>query len=79
MNAMPAIHIRDVPDATVAALKERARRNGRSMQRELREILDAAAAEPPAEAAQQPLQLVTVRTSGTATWRREEIYGDDGR
>lgn len=79
MSLMPAIHIRDVPDATVAAIKERARRNGRSMQRELREILDAAAAEPPAEAARQPLRLVTARTSGTSTWRREEIYGDDGR
>lgn len=78
MNLMPAIHIRNVPERTLAALKERARRNGRSMQRELLEILDAAA-EPPDEPAQQPLQLVTVRTSGTSTWRREEIYGDDER
>jgi hypothetical protein len=26
-----------------------------------------------------PIHLAIVRTSGDSTWRREEIYGDDGR
>jgi plasmid stability protein len=35
--------IRDVPLATLAALKERARRHGRSLQQELATLLDKAA------------------------------------
>jgi hypothetical protein len=36
---MPALHIRDVPEETVASLKQRAVRHGRSLEAELREIL----------------------------------------
>ncbi|WP_166350843.1 FitA-like ribbon-helix-helix domain-containing protein [Phytoactinopolyspora limicola] len=43
---MAAIHIRDVSDSTLAALRERAARHGHSMQHEIRRILDAAAREP---------------------------------
>jgi plasmid stability protein len=76
---MAALHIRDVPEPVVASLRERANRHGHSMQQELRQILEAAASEPlPAEAA-PPVHLVTVRTSGRSSWRREEIYGDEGR
>ncbi|HEX6338080.1 MAG TPA: hypothetical protein VFZ85_14055 [Jiangellaceae bacterium] len=76
---MPAIHVRNVPESIVVALRERAQRHGRSMQEEIREILAAAASERPAALDVRPLNLVTANTSSTSSWRREEIYGDDGR
>lgn len=76
---MPAIHIRDVPESTLAALRERAERHGRSMQQELRTILEAAAQEPAPGETPAPLELITTRTSAAGTWSREEIYGDEGR
>lgn len=65
---MPAIHVRNVPEATLAALRERAERHGRSLQMEVLAILEQAAAEP------EPIKLVTAKTSGNSTWRREDIY-----
>jgi plasmid stability protein len=63
----------------MAALRERARRHGRSMQRELRQILaEAAVGRSPATAV-EPLALHTVRAGSSSTWRRDEIYGDSGR
>jgi plasmid stability protein len=79
MIAMSALHVRNVPEATIAALRERAKRRGRSMQQEILNILEKAATEPLEGEAQPPLELVTVNTRGTSTWRREEIYGDQGR
>lgn len=76
---MPAIHIRNVPETLVAALRERAARRGHSMQQDLLEILEAAAAEPVEVEAPPPLRLFTVKTAGKSTWRREDIYGDEGR
>ena len=40
---MPAIHIRDLSQATLERLKARARRNDRSLQAELKSILEEAA------------------------------------
>jgi plasmid stability protein len=74
-----AIHVRNVPESVMAALRERAARHGRSMQQEIRQILEAAAADPGRAAPVDPIALHTVRTGSTATWRREEIYGDAGR
>jgi plasmid stability protein len=79
MVDMAAIHIRDVPETVVVALRERADRHGHSMQQELRDILTDAANERPETEAVRPVRLVTVRTGGRSTWRREEIYGDQGR
>lgn len=79
MAAVPSLHIRDVPEPVVAALRERAVRHGHSMQRELRQILKAAATTPVAPEALAPVRLTTVRTGGSSTWSREEIYGDAGR
>ncbi len=76
---MPAIHVRDVPPALALALKRRAERNGRSMQKEVLAILEEAALGPQQPEPLPPLRLHTVRTMGTGTWTREEIYGDDGR
>lgn len=76
---MAAIHVRNVPEPVMAGLRERAERHGRSMQQELLEILAQAAAQPGASETLPRLRLKTVRTSGGSTWRREEIYGDEGR
>jgi plasmid stability protein len=76
---MSAIHVRNVPESTVSALRERAAAHGRSMQQEVLEILQTAASEPTPRQAPGPIQLVTARTGGETTWRREEIYGDQGR
>lgn len=40
---MPALHIRNVPDDVVEALRERARSNGRSLNAELVELLEEGA------------------------------------
>jgi plasmid stability protein len=76
---VPAIHIRNVPEAMLSALRERAEAHGRSMQQEVLAILDAATVEPIPRQAPSPIQLVTVRTSSSTTWRREDIYDDEGR
>ena len=76
---MPAIHVRDVPESTIAALKERAARHGRSMQQEIRQLLDDAAAAPMAAEQLPALQLVIGHSGGTSTWSRDEIYDDDAR
>lgn len=76
---MPAIHVRDVPEPVLAALRERAAQHQHSMQQELRQILVAAASEPLTGKAVEPLELTTVRTPGTSTWSRTEIYDDAER
>ena len=40
---MPVVHIRDVPRSTLDRIKARARRNDRSLQAELKSILEEAA------------------------------------
>ena len=76
---MTSHHVRDVPESVVTALRERASRHGHSMQQELKQILEAAAAAPAPHETPEPLRLTTVRTAATSTWRREEIYSDAGR
>jgi plasmid stability protein len=73
-----AFNVRNVPESVAAALRERASRHGRSLQQELLSILESAAAQPAADTSvPPPIQLKTVRTGGTSTWSREEIYGDE--
>lgn len=74
---MPALHIRDVPEETVAAIKRRAARHGRSVQQELREVLAKAAAEPAAGARPRRLDLRTVATGRTAPFDRADFYDDE--
>jgi plasmid stability protein len=77
---MVAFNVRNVPEPIAAALRERARKHGRSLQHELLLILESAAAEPTSDSsAPPPIRLKTVRTGGRSTWSREEIYGDEGR
>jgi plasmid stability protein len=76
---MPAIHVRNVPESLIIALRERAARRGCSMQQDILEILRAAAAEPVAGEELPPMRLITVKTPGRSSWRREELYDDEGR
>jgi len=61
------------------ALRERAARRGHSMQQEILEVLEAAAAEPTPGEALEPIRLIKTKTSGSSSWRREDIYGDEDR
>ena len=74
---MKSIHIREVPSETREALKRLARENHRSLQGELRDILEKASRRAPTSDRSEA--LVTVRTGSTSTSHREEIYGDSGR
>ena len=77
---MVAFNVRNVPAPVASALRERANRHGHSLQQELLQILEAAAAEPVIDGdVPPPISLHTVRTGGTSTWSRESIYDDDGR
>jgi plasmid stability protein len=76
---VPAIHVRNVPESLIVALRERAARRGHSMQQDILEILQAAAAEPSAGEPLPPIRLITVKTPGRSTWRREALYDDEGR
>lgn len=76
---MPALHIRDVPDETVAAIKRRAARHGVSVQQELRNALDRLAAEPVEGARPRMVQLHTVNTGVAEPFDRGSFYDDDER
>jgi len=77
---MVAFNVRNVPGPVAAALRERARRHGRSLQQELLDILESAAAEPSTGLGSlPPLQLTMVNTGRSSTWTREDIYDENGR
>lgn len=77
---MVAFHVRNVPPSVALALRERASMHGHSLQQELLQILETAAAEPDTSGAALPqISLHTVRTNGASPWSRESIYDDDGR
>lgn len=76
---MPALHIRDVPEETVAAIKRRAARRGHSVQQELREVLELAAAEPVTGVRRRRLSLRTVESGHVQAFDRSDFYDDDER
>lgn len=76
---MPAVHIRNLPSEALSALKRRAARHERSLQKELRQILVEIAREELERAPLPPLELHLAEAGGESTWSRTEIYGDDGR
>lgn len=77
-TSMNAVHITQIHPDTISALKRLARCNHRSLQGELRAILERAARMAP-DTAKDEFRLVTVKTGCAGSWSREEIYGADGR
>lgn len=75
---MPAIHVRDVPADVLAALKERAARGGRSMQKEVLAILIRAAQDPLPPQKVAPIELRTTKAGGRQAFDRESMYDDAG-
>lgn len=77
---MPAVHVRNLDDAVIDALKRRAEANHRSLEGELRHILEEAVqgTAPPGRRARR-LNLHTVDVGRPTRFRRAEIYGDDER
>ena len=76
---MKAIHIRDVEPWVLSRIRSRARMHHRSVQGELRAILEDAARRTPEDNDIDPDELITVSRPDTGTWRREEVYGDTAR
>ena len=78
---MPAVLVRNLDDAVIDSLKRRAAASHRSLEAELRVILEAAAGSPPESGRRRrrQLKLHTVAVGGAATHGRDEIYGDDER
>jgi hypothetical protein len=74
-------HIRNVDDAVIAGLKARAARNHRSLQGEVRDLLEAAVGEdrPSGAGGRIRLRLRTVRVGRPVSYSRDVIYDDRGR
>jgi len=78
---MSSLLIREIPEHTLKALKRRAVRHHRSLQKEVIQLLEEGARMTPPGNDPEPrtLQLKTVKTGGRTSWKRSEIYGEDGR
>ena len=76
---MLGIHVRELSEQTMRALKRRAQAHHRSVQGEVREILVEAARTAPPEGEYPPIGLHHVDIGSERPWTREDIYGDDGR
>ena len=76
---MPALHIRNIDDAVIAVLKARAARNHRSLQGEVRKLLEAAADRPPGRRGRRRLRLRVVSVGRVPSYSRDVIYEDDDR
>jgi plasmid stability protein len=78
---MPAVHIRNLDDSVIEALKRRAAQSHRSLEAELRVILEAAASEEGGKPRRRTrrLRLRTVSIGALAGYGRDEIYGDEDR
>jgi plasmid stability protein len=79
---MASLLIRNLDDAVVVRLKARARRHNRSLQGEVKSILESearTAEKKPGQPGHRQLKIHTVNIPTRATWSRNEIYDDDGR
>ena len=73
---MPSIHVRNLDDAIIAALKKRAKLHQRSLEGELRQVLETAAFASEAFARGQKLPLKTVNIGHPVVYNREVIYDE---
>ncbi len=76
---MPALHIRNLDDAVIAALKARASRNRRSLQGEVRQLLEAAVDRSSGRRGRRRLRLRVVNVGRVPSYSRDVIYGDGDR
>jgi len=79
---MASLLIRNLDDAAIARLKARARRHNRSLQGEVKSILESearTAEKKPGQSGRRELKIHTVNIPTRTTGSRREIYDDDGR
>jgi plasmid stability protein len=76
---MKALHIRDVDELVIHRLALLAKTHKRSMQAELRTILEEAANRAVSLEAVDDDALILTAVESRAGYGREEIYGDDAR
>lgn len=73
---MKSIHIRDVDPGLIRRIKILAALHHRSMQGELKAIIEEAAKRAPEVNSPADLDIISVSTGNTGTWKREDIYDD---
>lgn len=73
---MKSVHIRDVDDTLIRKVKTLAALHHRSMQGELKAIIEEAARKVPEDAEEGDLEIITVSTGNTGSWKRDDIYDD---
>lgn len=73
---MKSIHIRDIDPEVLQRLKKLSEMHHRSMQGELKTIINEAVRKVPAEEPAADLDLVTVSTENERPWKREDYYSD---
>jgi len=73
---MKSIHIRDIDPQILQGLKKRAELHHRSMQGEVKAILEEAVRKMPEASQEEELDLITVSTGNTDAWRRGDYYDD---
>jgi plasmid stability protein len=71
---MKSLHIRDVDEATLARLRRLAALHHRSLQGEVRALLEEAARRAPEVEDDAALPITTVSVGSEARYRREDIY-----
>ncbi|MFO8064123.1 MAG: Arc family DNA-binding protein [Spirochaetia bacterium] len=76
---MKSLHIRDVDPWVLQRLRRRAELHHRSMQGELRAILEEAARRTPESDTIDPNEIITVSVAERGPWNREDIYDDNAR
>lgn len=76
---MKALHIRDISEQTLSALKRLAALHHRSLQGELHYILERAVEQDKEEILGEPIHLYTVSSGTNSDWSRDDIYDDSGR
>ena len=76
---MQALHIRDVDSLVIKRIGQLARLHQRSMQAELRVILEEASRRAEAMEAVADDDLVFVSIPSTVGYGRQDIYADDAR
>jgi plasmid stability protein len=77
---MAALHVRDLDDAVIDALKKRAAAKHRSLQGEVKTILEKAAfGSQTRRSKPAALRLKKVRVGSSSRYSRDDIYEDDAR